>query len=306
MSELAVVVATRDRAERLRALLDSLAAQEADLDVVVVDDGSVDGTPAVLEGAPLPVRAIRIDHSRGPAAARNAGWRAASAALIAFTDDDCVVQPGWARALCSAAAEDTFVVGRTEPDPRELDRLDAFARTQSVTAAGPYFQTCNIAYPRALLERLGGFDEQFTHFGEDTDLGRRALDAGAEARFADGAVVHHAVHPVGPLGLVRASQRWADAVRLLARHPSLRESLWLGLFWKRSHAALPGVAAAALLARRHPLAALALAAPWAASHRAAHRSLPGLVASLPAHLAVDGAETVAMLRGSCRFRTLVL
>ena len=298
MSDLAVVVATRDRAERLRALLASLDGE--DVELFVVDDGSEDHTPEVLAGIPH----IRVDPGRGPAAARNAGWRATSAPLVAFIDDDCVAQPGWATALARAAGDGAFVVGRTEPDPRELDRLGAFSRTQSVQGAGPYFQTCNIAYPRDLLERLGGFDEAFSHFGEDTDLGHRALAAGAEARYAPDAVVHHAVHAVGPAGLVAGSQRWADAVRLLQRHPALRETLWLGVFWKRSHAPLAAAALAALGGRRR-LAAAALLA-WAATHRDEHGSPAGLAAALPGHLAVDAAETVAMLRGSLKFRALVL
>ena len=320
MSQLAVVVATRDRAERLRALLASLEGQ--DVELFVVDDGSEDETPELLRRAG--VRHRRLEPSRGPAAARNAGWRETGAPLVAFVDDDCVAQPGWAEALVAAAggggapgaaaagggapragaAGSAFVVGRTVPDPRELDRLGAFSRTQSVEAAGPYFQTCNIAYPRELLERLGGFDEEFSHFGEDTDLGLRAIAAGAEPRFAAAAEVHHAVHDVGPAGLVRGSQRWADAVRLLERHPGLRESLWLGVFWKRSHA--PLLAGALSLAVRRPLLAAAAGAAWALTHRREHGSPAGLAAALPAHLAVDAAETVAMLRGSLRFRTLVL
>ena len=300
MSELAVVVATRDRADRLRALLASLEGE--DVELFVVDDGSQDATPELLAG----VAHARLDPARGPAAARNVGWRATEAPLVAFIDDDCVAQPGWAGALAAAAGGDdrVLVVGRTEPDPRELDRLGAFSRTQSVQGAGPYFQTCNIAYPRALLERLGGFDEAFSHFGEDTDLGHRALAAGAEPRFAPDAVVHHAVHDVGPVGLVRGSQRWADAVRLLQRHRALRETLWLGIFWKRPHAPLIAAIAAALTGRRLVLAA-ALAV-WAALHRGEHGSPAGLVAALPAHLAVDAAELVAMLRGSLEFRSLVL
>ena len=302
MSDLAVVVPTRDRAARLRALLASLDGE--DVELLVVDDGSRDETAGLLRAAG--VDHLRLEPSRGPAAARNAGWRRTSAPLVAFVDDDCVVQPGWAAAIAAAAArrDDVLVVGRTEPDPRELHLLGAFARTQSVERAGPYFQTCNIAYPRALLERLDGFDEAFAHFGEDTDLGHRALAAGAEPLFAGDAVVQHAVHDVGPAGLVRGSQRWADAVRLLQRHPELRRTLWLGLFWKRSHAPLLAAAAALALRRRAP-AALGLAA-WAWTHRDAHGSAAGLAAALPAHLAVDSAELVAMVRGSLKFGALVL
>ena len=71
------------------------------------------------------------------------------------------------------------------------------------TAFDPAFQTCNIFYPRAILERVGGFDiEAFgrVHGGEDSDLAWRAIKSGAAAVFADGALVHHAVNELGPAG----------------------------------------------------------------------------------------------------------
>src|SRR4051794_81325 len=89
-----VVVATHNRADRLRALLASLRTQARDrarCGVVVVADGSDDATAAVLaEEEPrgeLDLRVLRQDPPAGPAVARDAGWRAARGALIAFTDD---------------------------------------------------------------------------------------------------------------------------------------------------------------------------------------------------------------------------
>jgi GT2 family glycosyltransferase len=294
MTSVSVVVATRDRPDRLQALRESLPGG---VEVVLVDDGS---------SAPVPGATIRHPEARGPTAARNAGWRAASGDLIAFTDDDCVVQPGWIEALSAAgeAHQGAFIQGRTEPDPREADRAGAFTRTQSVAALGPWYQTCNIAYPRDLLEGLGGFDEQFPFpAGEDTDLAWRALEAGAEAVFEPGAVVWHAVHELGPERLIAVSQRWATTVRNVRRHPGLREHLHRRVFWKPSHERL---LLAALLVRRRPLLGAAAAAWWAAGHRGSHGSAAGTAAALPAHLAVDAAEVVAMARGSLRFRTFVL
>ena len=302
---ISVVVPTRNRAERLRALLASLAEQDAPpFEVVVVDNASDDDTLAAIAeadaAADAHVHAIHLPQPMGPAVARNRGWRAARGDLIVFTDDDVVAQPGWLGALHRAHERqpDALVQGQTVPDPREVDRLSAFARSQAASGPGPWFQTCNIAYPRALLEQLGGFDESFWEAaGEDTDLGWRAVEAGARVVYEPGALNWHAVHDVGPLQLIRSSQKWRLGVRNVANHPDLRAALPGRVFWKRSHAFL----LLALLARR-PIALV----PYVIEQRWQHGSYAGTLAALPAHVALDAAEMVAMLRGSFAYRTLLL
>ena len=304
---LAVVVATQSRAGRLRALLASLAAQDAELEVIVVADGATPAVHAVADAAG--VRVLRRDPGRGPAAARNAGWRSASAPLVAFTDDDCVAAPGWAAALLAAADEPAGAVvqGRVEPLPAERDRIGPFARTLWVREAGPFYQTANVLYPRAVLERLGGFDEAYAFpAGEDTDLGWRAREAGVEMRFVSEALVWHAVHESGWRGLVRDAPRWGSAVRLVKRHPGLRAQFTHRVFWKPSHERLLLAAAAVALAPRTRGAALAGTLPWLAVHRNKHPSALSHLRAVPAHLAVDAAEVAAMARGSLAARTLLL
>jgi GT2 family glycosyltransferase len=207
----AVVVATRDRAARLAELLESLRGQtlaRERFEVIVVDDGSRDGTAALLASAD-DVRVVTRAVGAGPAAARNEGWRVARASLVAFTDDDCVATPGWLEALVGAclARPGAIVQGRTAPREDERDRLGPFSRSLWVDG-GPYYQTCNIAYPRELLERLGGFDaDAFPFVGEDTDLAWRAIESGASVAYEPSAVVHHAVAVLGPLGALRFAFR---------------------------------------------------------------------------------------------------
>ena len=314
--EVSVVIPTRDRATRLAAALEALSGQIIAPDrfeVVVVDDGSSDETPELLarppaEGGPE-VRAIRLA-GEGPAAARNAGWRAARAPLVAFTDDDCEPAPGWLDAVLRAAAArpGAIVQGVTGPIPREADRLSRpFARTRSIDGPSPWFATCNIAYPRELLERLSGFDELFPEaLGEDTDLGWRALEQGAQVEFAPGALVHHAVEDLGPGGYMRFALRGADAVYAFRRHPGLRaRTLRFGVFRNPSLERLALALAGLLLARRHPAAAL-LALPYARNLVGRSRSTDAGPALVPYLLAYDLAQAYTSLRGSIRHRTLVL
>ncbi|MGI8623617.1 MAG: glycosyltransferase, partial [Solirubrobacteraceae bacterium] len=223
-------------------------------------------------------------------------------------DDDCVAAPGWAAGLLAAAASgDVAVQGRVEPLPAERARIGPFARTLWVREAGPFFQTANMLYPRAVLARLGGFDEAYAFpAGEDTDLGWRAREAGVDVRFAPDALVWHAVHEPGWRGLVRDAGRWGSAVRLVGRHPGLRARFTHRIFWKPSHERLLLAAAGLAVARRTRGASLVAALPWLLAHRGEHPDRASLLRALPAHLAVDAAEVAAMARGSLRAGTLLL
>jgi GT2 family glycosyltransferase len=236
------VVATHNRSDHLDRLLRALAEQDRSPDdVVVVDDGSTDATPALLarhRNGRLPLSVIRRDRAGGPATAREEGWRAATGDLVAFTDDDCVPAPGWLDAAERAWAgdSDTFVQGRT--DPAE-DHHGPFSRTLRVDRLNAAFPTCNMLYPRELLVRVGGFDtEAFGREpgGEDCDLAWRAIEAGARPVFAADAVVEHAVTHPGPLGKLRIAARWTTPMTAYARHPGLRRSMFVHrIFWKDIH-----------------------------------------------------------------------
>ena len=313
---ISVVVASRDRRERLGALLASLRAQTlapSEFEVIVVDDGSADGT-----GAWLAEQAGRSEYrlepiaggpSGGPARARNAGWRRASAPVVAFTDDDCEPAPDWLeRLLERAAAEPGAVIqGRTRPNPRELDRAGPFSVTREVDGSGPWwFETCNVAYPRELLERLGGFDEAFAEpLGEDTDLGWRALAAGAGREFAPAALVDHAVEDLGPAAHLRTATVGVDSVLVFRRHPLLRASaLDRGVIRNQAH--LRGLLAVIGLlgARRFaPLALLALPYARLLARRALDAGNP-LIG--PYSVAYDALTLLTTVRGDLRHRVLIL
>jgi GT2 family glycosyltransferase len=279
--------------------------------VIVVDDGSSDATQHVLtrEARRGELRlCIPPPVSRaGPASARNRGWRLARAPVVAFTDDDCVPTPTWLATLLRATRShpEAIVRGRTLPNPAEAHALGSFAKTVQINAPSPHYETCNVAYPRPLLERIGGFDESFgAGAGEDSDLGCRAVQAGGSPAFAPDAVVHHAVITRRPRAALGEALHATERVGAYKRNPRLRGHLTLGLFYDRSHPLLLA-AGAGLLTRRAPLAGL-LSLPYALHLRRRTRA-PG---ARPHHAAFfllfDVIQLWATLRGARRHRTFIL
>jgi GT2 family glycosyltransferase len=308
-------------------LLHALEVQTADtsaFEVIVVDDGSSDGTDEVLGTARdrglLDLHVLRQEQSGGPAAARNRGWRSARAAAIVFTDDDCEPVAEWLTTLLEAAAGSpgAIVQGKVLPNPDEVTPLGAFTRSLMVTGPSPHYETANILYPRKVLAALDGFDENYgavkrrwsetsrpTGAGEDTDLGWRARGAGIETIFSPGALVHHAVHQRGPLNSLRDASRATDCVKAYRDHPELREHLANGIFFHPSHPLLAQAALAAALVPATPLAAL-FALPYAAHLVRRCRWSRTPVYTAPFLAARDAVEIVATLRGAMRHRVAVL
>jgi len=182
--------------------------------------------------------------------------------------------------------------------------------TQRIVPPTPWAQTCNIVYPRELLERVGGFDESFPlAAGEDTDLAIRAAEAGADYMGARDVVTFHAVHAVSLRQLLRARWRWQHLAYLVKRRPAVREHFPMWVFWKRTHVWLPLAILGALLRRRRPGAEL-LALPWVIHTLPDRGSGPRgrlrALSELPARAVVDGAEMAALARGSLRWRTFFL
>jgi glycosyltransferase involved in cell wall biosynthesis/GT2 family glycosyltransferase len=316
--DIAVVVPTHARPVRLRWLLDALAGQTLPrerFEVVVAHDGTTPETTELLAAHPVGARAELVAPGHGPGRKRNAGWRAASAPLVAFTDDDCRPPPDWLERALAAAREHpgAVVQGATRPDPDEAALLAAapHARSQLIDPPTPWVESCNVVYPRAVLERTGGFDESVAvAAGEDTDLAVRARRAGAPLHAAPGVLTHHAVH-TGWLGWrVASAWRWQHLARLFARQPELRRHLHLRVFWTSRHGWLVVAAAGgALAARGHGRAAL-LAVPWAvdASRQRGHgpRGVARSALELPGEMVADALEIAALARGSVRYRTFVV
>jgi histidinol-phosphate phosphatase family protein len=145
----------------------------------------------------------------GPAAARNLGWRRATAAWVAFLDDDVVPPAGWladlARDLDGLPGEVAASQGRVRvPLPEGRRPTDRERNVRGLETAR--WATADMAYRRDVLSRVGGFDERFPRaYREDADLGLRVVRAGYRIVVGE-RVVSHPVRPAG----------WAVSLRLQA------------------------------------------------------------------------------------------
>ena len=312
MSTVTVVVITRDRAPVLAEALDAIARQTRPADrVLVVDDGSTDGTAGLL--ATRDDVDVITTPPRGIAPARNIGWRACDTDVVAFTDDDCVPTPTWLAALLQPLDADRadVVQGRTLPRPDQADRDGPWARTLQVESEQGYYQTANIAYRRDCLQAVDGFDDRLARVGEDTDLAWRVREAGYTTAFAPDALVHHAVWPFPFTRHLRDRAKWADVVLVLQRHPRLRELAHRGVWYRPSHERVVVEAATVAVAGRvHPAAGtLAALGVLAARARAAGRwtrDPVGRVRLGAQAVLADAYETACFTVASARHRTLLL
>ena len=322
MSEpvVSVVIPSHARRLRLRWLLNALEEQTLPrerFEVIVVHDYV--GEEAEMIGAhPLAqdgtLRELRIEPGTGrPSVQRNMGWRAARAPLVAFIDDDCRSDDRWLEAIVEAAERrpGAILQGTTRPDPFETNSLAGpRARSLWVTPPDEFAQTCNIAYPRAVLEAVDGFDERLpAPAGEDTDLALRARDAGAPLEAAPDARVFHAVESYSLPGAIKLNFKWQHLAFIIKRHPELRSHFTNHIFWRRSHRDLALLLAGLVAARWLP-PALLMGTPWVyrrLTRRGTYkRALVVGVVEMPGRLVVDLAEMVTMCMGSVRYRTLVL
>ncbi|MBA2475903.1 MAG: glycosyltransferase [Actinobacteria bacterium] len=313
-----VIVPMRDSESLLPGLLASLDEQTLApelFEVVLVDDGSRDGTRALAAAwaaADSARRRLVAGEGRGPAAARNLGVAAAHGRWIAFTDSDTRPDSRWLEsalvALDSTGAR--ALEGAIGPWPE-----GAVDGHRVLNPTGGRYMTANMVYERELLQRLGGFDEHFeAPFLEDSDLAFRALAAGFEIPFAPQVVVRHPVVEISPRDFLGSARKLRWLALLAAKHPDRYRNEIRPLIRPVSSididVALAGLAALGLprasgLAR---LACLAVAANGTRRALVSGRVLDG-AGGAPARAAVSLAlpfvKTFWILEGSIRFRKLV-
>jgi GT2 family glycosyltransferase len=323
------VIPTFNRAATGVELLVALARQTLapeSFEVVVVDDCSTNDTVAQLRAQqphlPYRLRLLETPANRGPGPARNLGWRAAAAPLVAFTDDDCLPEPGWLEAavrFLNTHPEVGVAQGRTRaPDGVDVDALQGWYVWRVISGPTPYFDACNVFYRRAALEKAGGFDEEIgwwpsfgrpgatpVAWGEDSAAAWTVIEEGWERGFVPDAVV---VHPVEQRGLrwhVKHGYLDRVIVALAAAHPGYRqEAFWRPWAYRREDAAFALAVAAAVAATKWRPAALG-AVPYLWWRRPSIRK-PNFMAMSVGYLVVDAARAAGRLSGAVKYRTLVL
>ena len=197
---------------RCRSLAQTLASLEllnyARFEIVVVEGPSIDDTSIVLDHYGDRIKRVHVDEAN-LAMSRNVGIRAASGELVAFIDDDAVADPAWLSSLAPlfddphvAAAGGPVMDGTGVTVQALASATNALGETKLLTSttslpSSPdstwmlYPMGTNAMFRRSALVEIGGFDETFEYYHDETDVCRRLLDLGYEVRIANQGVVHH-------------------------------------------------------------------------------------------------------------------
>lgn len=207
-ARIALVICTRNRAPKLGAFFESLRRLKCDSpwELVIVDNGSTDDTAAQLKNfaATFPVRVSLVTEVQpGLGRARNCGWRATNAPVIAFTDDDCYPDPNFLNDVLAIYADKAvgFSGGRTVLfDPTDAPITIYEHPTEQMYPPqhfilGGVIHGANMAFRREALVAIDGFDDNLgagTPFAfEDVDAQLRALAAGWTGKYDPHPLVQH-------------------------------------------------------------------------------------------------------------------
>jgi glycosyltransferase involved in cell wall biosynthesis len=227
--QVSVVIPTFDRAELLPETIRALAAQDTagfTYEVVFVDDGSTDETPAILDQAvaehPAVFRRMRGRHAGGPAGPRNMGIRAARGETILILDDDVIpdhdlVLRHWEfhrnnPAANAAAVGELYLPSEVRADPMSLFHSFPYGEMKAgATLSFYYFWTCNISLKRAFMLEHGMFNEDATLYPlEDMECGYRLVQSGLRLEFLPCARGRH-VHKMKAEWVPKKGQRLGRA-----------------------------------------------------------------------------------------------
>jgi glycosyltransferase involved in cell wall biosynthesis len=238
--EISVVIATYNRVDLLRQQVASLLNQSLSAsryEIIIVNDGSTDGTAEYLETLITNHTNINtfLQHNRGPAAARNLGVAQAQGAILAFTDDDCLVSCDWLATILDVFKDEVVLAaqGKTVSDKSQITPLTHQVINEQGDTSIP---TCNAAYRKSAFVDLGGFDTDFPFQNEDADLAWRTREKGRVVFSPEMLVVHPPrVDRFGKSA--RKMQNYVSEFMLFHKNPVLYQkyrqpSPWKTIYWR--------------------------------------------------------------------------
>lgn len=200
---ISVIIPAFNAEKTIKTNIDAVKSQinlQHQVEVIVVDDGSTDSTPEILNR----ISGIRVikQQNRGPAAARNAGAMASTGEILVFTDSDTVPHRDWLQFLVEPFSDSTimatggtYTIANTGSQLAELIQKEIEHRHASYGSFIKFAGTYNLAVRESLFAEINGFDESYRRAsGEDNDLCYRILRCGHQIRYvAEAKVAHH--HP---------------------------------------------------------------------------------------------------------------
>ena len=277
-----MVIVNWNQRDFLRACLVSVSRQSGvEFETIVVDNGSRDGSADMAESE-FGARVIRNSDNRGFCAANNQGIAVARGEFVALLNNDAEAEPGWLAALlraCTRSPEVGMAASKVLvwEDPRRIDKVGHLiypdgqnrGRGSGALDSGQYDREeevlwpdgCAAMYRKEMLDRIGGFDEDFFAYGDDAELGLRARIAGWKCVYTPQAVVRH--HRGSTLGKDSAWRlELIERNRLLLAFKLFPWSLlWLNPFYFAARVAA-GVGASRRRRRRHGAFSRRCAANW--------------------------------------------
>lgn len=197
MLRVSIVIPVYNRASLIGPVIEALLDQAyKPFEIIIVDDGSTDNTGKIVSS--YQVKYI-YQENRGPAAARNRGFRESGGDIIAFIDSDCVARKDWLENLIKGfdspevgAVAGSYDIANPESLLSRLIHEEIKWRHSGFKRYIRAFGSYNVAIRREVFEKVGGFDETYrTASGEDNDLSYRILKAGYKIRFMPDALVAH-------------------------------------------------------------------------------------------------------------------
>lgn len=251
--KVSVIVCTYNGSRTLRQTIESLQKLHyPDYEVMVVDDGSTDGTPDILRDFPE-IRVIRQDN-RGLSAARNRGAQEASGEILAYTDDDCMPDEDWLYQLVGTFLRGGYaMVGGPNLPPPARTRIEAAVAAAPGAPAhvlltdqeAEHVPGCNMAVTRQAFLQVGGFNPVYRKAGDDVDFCWRILEQGLTIGFNPSAVVwHYRRSTIADYFKQQRGYGEAEAI-LRFQHPNVfdrsGQAIWSGVIYDRRASSLfPG------------------------------------------------------------------